>query len=394
MRRIAASLAAVLLCAAALVACGDDTSTTTTAAAGGNVVTIGFVGPIEGGLTDFGLGIRNSVELAVMQANANNAVPGWTLQVKSLDDSSDPDKGASQVAAMVDDPTVVAMVAPYNSGVSAAMLPALAGADLALVSSSNTLASLTVGDDSLNPTRQYPNYFRLVGSDAQQGEFLAEQALALGYSTAAVVSETKAVSKGLADVFASAFAANGGTVTVTQVVPDGATDFADFIAAAGDPDVIFFGGEYPVAATLAMQATAAGLTVPVMGGDGIKDDAFITQAEAASEGTLASSVGVPAEELTTAADFFAAYEAAGFAEPPSPYGPYAYDAANAIIRTLAAALANLSSPSEARAAVVTALGATAFDGATGPVGFDQFGDTTTPVFTLYRVTDGAWVEVG
>jgi branched-chain amino acid transport system substrate-binding protein len=202
------------------------------------------------------------------------------------------------------------------------MLPALAEANLAMVSSSNTLASLTVGDDSLNPTRQFPNYFRLVGSDAQQGVFLAEQALALGYTTAAVVSETKAVSKGLADVFASAFTANGGTVTVTHGVPDGATDFADFIAAAGDPDVIFFGGEYPVAATLATQVTAAGLTVPVMGGDGIKDDAFITQAR--PRWCTGRFGGVPADELTSADEYFAAY--GGGVMSPSPTA-YAYDAA-------------------------------------------------------------------
>jgi branched-chain amino acid transport system substrate-binding protein len=44
--------------------------------------------------------------------------------------------------------------------------------------------------------------------------------------------------------------------------------------------------------------------------------------------------------------------------------------------------------------VVAALSGTAFDDVTGPVGFDEYGDTTTPVFTLYRVTDGVWVEVG
>ena len=38
------------------------------------------------------------------------------------------------------------------------------------------------------------------------------------------MSETKAVSQGLADAFADAFAKGGGTVTVQQTVPDGATD--------------------------------------------------------------------------------------------------------------------------------------------------------------------------
>ena len=33
----------------------------------------------------------------------------------------------------------------------------------------------------------------------------------------------------------------------------------------------------------------------------------------------------------------------------------------------------------------------AFDGATGQVAFDEFGDTTTKVLTVYKVDDGKWV---
>jgi branched-chain amino acid transport system substrate-binding protein len=32
-----------------------------------------------------------------------------------------------------------------------------------------------------------------------------------------------------------------------------------------------------------------------------------------------------------------------------------------------------------------------FDGATGKVAFDQYGDTTTKVLTVYKVDGGKWV---
>jgi branched-chain amino acid transport system substrate-binding protein len=388
-------LTAVLLSGAlAVAACGDDTGsaqgpTTSVAGSGaGRTVSIGVLSPIDGGLVDFGRGIRNSVELAVREANAANAVPGWTIAVRAVDDSSDPKKGETGAATLVADRDVVAVVGTYNSGVALAALPTLAKADLALVSPGNTLSALTVGDNPLTPKRPYANYFRLVGSDKRQGEFLAERALALNYRTVAIVSETKAVSKGLADVFATAYQAAGGTIIVREVVPDGATAFGGFAKMSAGADLIFFGGEYPVAARLRTQANPA---VPIMGGDGIKDDAFVTAAGAAAAGTLASSVGVPLAELTSATAYLAAYRAAGFTEPPSDFGPYAYDAANAIIRTLRTALANVTSPADARAAVVTALGSVAFDGATGKVAFDAFGDTTAPRFTLYKVAGTAWV---
>jgi len=392
MRR--AFLALVVAALVALVACTGGGS----GSSGGadRTVTIGVLAPLDGGLTDFGRGIRNSVELAVREANATGAVPGWTVTVKAVDDSSDPATGTAGAATLAADPSVVAVVGPYNSGVAAAVLPALQAAGMALVSPSNTLTSLSLGDNPAAPVRPFANYFRMVGNDAKQGAFLAEQALRLGLKTAAVVSETKVVSKGLADAFVAAFKAKGGVVTLQQTVPDGTVDFAGFVASASAmrPEVVFFGGEYPGAAALRKALSTANVKAPMLGGDGIKDDAFITKAGADAAGTLASSVGAPTGTLAGAARFVDAYRAAGFAEGPSDYGVYAYDATKAVIRTLKAALASAASPADARAAVIAALATTSFDGSGGPVAFDAFGDPTTPTFTLYKVAGTAWVAQG
>jgi len=58
------------------------------------VVTIGVIAPLNAGLTSFGQGIRDSVKLAVQTAVDDNLVPGVTLKVRALDDSSDPAIGA------------------------------------------------------------------------------------------------------------------------------------------------------------------------------------------------------------------------------------------------------------------------------------------------------------
>ena len=98
------------------------------AAAPSHTVTIGVIAPIDGGLTSFGQGIRNSVQLAVKQANASEPIKGWTIKVRVLDDSSDPDKGAAAAKKLAADPNVVAVVGPYNSGVAQSVLPVLAEA--------------------------------------------------------------------------------------------------------------------------------------------------------------------------------------------------------------------------------------------------------------------------
>ncbi len=232
-----------------------------------HTVTIGVIAPIDGGLTSFGQGIRNSVRLAVQQANASDPIKGWTIKVRVLDDSSDPAKGEAAAKKLAADPTVVAVVGPYNSGVAQSVLPVLAKRGIALVSPSNTLTSLTLGDNAAEVARPFADYFRLVGPDSLQAQFLAVQARARGFSSAAVVSETKAVSQGLADAFADAFVKGGGTVTVQQTVPDGATTFGEFLAAVAPepPGLLFFGGEYQVAAALRTAATEAGVTVAAHG---------------------------------------------------------------------------------------------------------------------------------
>ena len=390
MRRVsrAALGAAIVAVLAFLTAVAPVANASISDAKQAQSVTLGVIAPIAGGLTSFGAGIRNSVQLAVVQANEQKVIPGWTIKLRALDDSSDPVKGRAAAKKLAADRSVVAVIGPYNSGVALEAAPVLSKQGVALVSPSNTLTSLTVGDDSAHPKRQWKTYFRMVGPDSQQAAFLARQARTLGFSTAAVVSETKAVSKGLADQFATAFTAAGGSVPVHQIVPDGATDFKTFLDAAGPakPQLLFFGGEYQVAATLRTAASAAGITAPLMGGDGMNDPTYISGAGASAVGSYASGVGAPLNTIPGASRFLAAYQAQGFTDPPTDYGPYAYDAANAVIKVLKTALKGKQAlPSGVRAQVVNGLQTTDTTGVTGAISFDRFGDTKTPAFTLYQV---------
>lgn len=393
-------LVAGVLTTMALATAGVATTAAPSIAATTPVVTIGVIAPLDGGLTSFGRGIRDSVMLAVDQATTAKAIPGFTIKVRALDDSSDPVKGVKAAKKLAADPTVVAVVGPYNSGVAEKVVPVLAAKNIALVSPSNTLTSLTLGADATKPSRPYASYFRMVGNDSLQAAFLGARAKALGFTKSATVSETKAVSKGLADQFDAAFATAGGTTVVRKTVPDAATaaQFTDFItaASAAAPDLIFFGGEYNVAATLRTAATTAKLTAPLMGGDGINDPAYVTGAGAASAGSYASGVGVPLETLAGADEFLAAYGAAGYKSDPTDYGPYAYDAANTVTAALAPLLAGKKAVAgDVRSKLVTAIQATDRVGLTGRIQFDAYGDTRDPQFTLSKVAGSplAWVAL-
>ena len=203
------------------------------------------------------------------------------------------------------------------------------------------------------------------------------------------MSETKAVSQGLADAFADAFVKGGGTVTVQQTVPDGATTFADFLAAvaAAPPGLVFFGGEYQVAAALRTAATEAGVTVPLMGGDGINDAEYITGAGPAAEGTYASGVGVPLLTLPGAADFRAAYDAAGYTAAPDRLRAVRLRRSQRRDRRAADTARGQAErfPRGFASRWCAGVQATDTEGISGAIAFDRYGDTRNPRFTLYRV---------
>ena len=72
----------------------------------------------------------------------------------------------------------------------------------------------------------------------------------------------------------------------------------------------------------------------------------------------------------------------------------AYDAANAIISTLATALGGATAVDDSvRRKVVEAVGKVNFGGASGTVAFDSFGDTVTKTLTMYKVETGEFKPV-
>jgi branched-chain amino acid transport system substrate-binding protein len=128
-----------------------------------------------------------------------------------------------------------------------------------------------------------------------------------------------------------------------------------------------------------------------MGGDGIFDPKFIQLAGAkTSTGDLATNVGAPTDSLPAGKKFLADYAAAGYKDPAAAYGAYSFDAANAIINALKVSLKGAKDVASVRQATIDAMGKTDFTGVTGKVSFDKFGDATTRVLSVYKVTAGKW----
>ncbi len=395
--RLFAAGAAALAATMVLSACGTRTAETPEGGPSGGAenktAKIGVIAPLTGDLSPLGVGIKNSVDLAVKQANESNAVPGWTLELAAEDDEAKPDTGKNAATKLTSDPKVVGIVGPLNSSVGQVIQPVIDSAGIAEISPANTNPTLTRGAKPVeDPQRTYDTYFRTCTTDDVQGPFAAKYLLDEGIKKVGTIHDKKTYGQGLVDAFAKYYKENGGEIVAAETINPEDKDFSAVISKVkgAKPEAVYYGGEFPQAGPLSQQMKAGGLKVPLMGGDGIYDGNFIKLAGKDSDGDLATSVGAPTETLESAKQFVDAYAAAGYPEEYAAYGAYAYDAANALIEALKTSTKDAADAEATRSGTVEALANVSFDGATGPVAFDEYGDTLTKVLTVYKVTDGKW----
>jgi len=375
-------------------------------ASSNTTVEIGVDAPLTGSLAALGVGIKNSADLAVNTANKTHEVPGVTFKLVAKDDQANPTIGQQNATALVADDKVIGVVGPLNSSVAQSMQQVFNDANVVEVSPANTNPQLTQGANwQTAKVRPYKSYFRTATTDAIQGPFAAAYAYNdLHITKVATVNDGKTYGAGLVQTFTDEFKKLGGTVVMAQTISDTTTDYSAIVSAvkSSGAQLLYYGGEYPQAAPLSKQLKAGGVNIPDMGGDGVFDPTYIQLAGSAANGDYCTSVGAPVEALDSAKTFIASYKAAGYAQAYSAYGGYSYDSTWAVIEAVKAVVSANggkvpSTSASFRAKVVAAEQNVAFDGVTGHVSFDQYGDTSNKQLTMYKVENGAWdngIKVG
>ena len=373
MRNFSRVLPLVLVGLLALAGCGrkDD----------GSVVRIGSVSPLSGGQSHLGKDQENGVRLALEEANAAGIVLDGrkvSFQLMSEDDQADP-KTATIVAQKLVDAKVAGVVGHLNSGTTIPASKIYHDAGLPQVSPSAT-----------NPdyTRQgYRTAFRVMANDTAQGKALGEYAtLRLKAKKIAIIDDKTQYGSGLAGEFEKAAKAGGAEIVAHEYTTDKATDFLAILTAikAKSPDLVFYGGMDTQAGPMSKQMKSLGLTVPLMGGDGMQTREYLKLAGGeAAEGMVASSPGLPLDDMPGGKDFREKFTRK-YGEIQL-YAPYAYDATQMLIEAMKQA--GSSQPAK----YLPVLAKLSRTGVTGPLAFDDKGDLRSGPITVYQVKGGKWV---
>ncbi len=356
--------------------------------------------------TTGGQSTANGVKFAVDQKNAAGGINGFTLSYQSFDDcrqgSYNADAGVENVQSMLGDPKFLGMIGPYNSAVAKAEIPIAAPQHFVMISPSNTNPCLTKEVAPPQAPCTYHaadlragnanNYWRVVTTDDYQGPAMADYFYkTLGIKTVGILDDSTVFGVGISGAFETEFKQLGGTVAKhSEYQKTQTSDWKSILLAfknAGAQGVYVGGTDDQNICIPRKQMKDIGWDAPFGGGDGIETTNCIDQASGNEVNIYATSAGADATQVPAAASTIAAFRKAF--PGPNDFGGYtmqAYDAANALIAAIGRAIndANGAMPSrdQVRAEMAKTKG---FVGVVGTYDFDQNGDTSLKIVSIYVV---------
>ena len=342
--------------------------------------------------------IGNGAVIAFEEANASQAVKGYTFQLVKLDDATatagqyDPAQAATNARTMVSDKGYVAALGPQMSGAGKAMAPILSQGNLAIITPASTNPDLT---DPKFAQQYRPAgkaiYFRTVATDAYQGPNMANyMADTLKVKSIYILDDSGAYGVGLADAFQAQAEKKGVKVLGRDRLDPKAADYASVLTKikALDPQALYYGGVSQAGVKLAKQAYEIMPNVIKAGGDGMQTADLLKGAGfPAVEGWYATVASPHVTEDPKTAKFSDRYYAR-FKQRPDDYTVTCYTGAQVIIEAVKKVVA--TGKPVTREAVRDAIqGVTLKDSLLGPIEFDGNGDLKNKIISVFKITKDA-----
>jgi branched-chain amino acid transport system substrate-binding protein len=347
---------------------------------------------ISGPNVDLGLDSQFGVEIAI---EFQGEILGHSIELQTLDDGCSPEGGQIAGQKIVSNPSIVAVIGSSCSGAAVPMSKVISDAGYVMVSPSNTAHTLT------NPDYHEAGYLRTSHNDMLQGGIMAEYAYnVLGLRTAAAIHDGDLYTEGLAQAFVDSFEGFGGQIVDFVAVDKGDTDMLpalNRIAAAGPPAFLYYPVFTSEGSFLTIQAREiAALDDTILAAaDGLINQAFIDSVVEAGEGMYFSGpdLSFPGELYD---NFIAKYVEKYGSEPISVFHAHAFDAANMIFACIeqVAVQEDEGTIQIGRQAMRDCLFATQdFQGLTGLLTCDQYGDCGAGEFIVSQLQDGEFERI-
>ena len=340
---------------------------------------VAYIGPLTGPNTSAGMGTRNSLDLAIKQANERGDLP-FKLELISVTDDSKPSVGVGAVQKMCSDPEVVLVSAHWNSPVALAtgpyfekcgLLNIVAGAASNKITKEGWKAVVRVN----TPFRYLlPNMAKMVATE-------------LGMKRLAIIHSLDDYGTDIADEFGKAYEKAGGKIVYRDGYNIGDRDFTAILTKArtAKPEALLHGGVSTEAALIIRQMRQLGIKSVYLGHPGFQTEDYIKAAGQAGEGTIVGKLLPFAHELPGGKAYIEAYDKSEYTEPADTYGPFGYLAGQIMVELLK----RFGPDRKALIAGVRSLANV--DTLFGSISFDQEGELQPKRIGYAILKNGEWV---
>ncbi|MEO5345855.1 MAG: branched-chain amino acid ABC transporter substrate-binding protein [Magnetococcus sp. YQC-9] len=345
-------------------------------------IKIGVAGPLSGPQAAFGEQFWRGAEQAAKDINAKGGIHGEMIELVKGDDSCEPKQAVAVANRLVDFEHVAAVVGHFCSSSTIPAFEVYAEAGILSMTPASTNPMVT--------ERGLPTVFRTCGRDDQQGvvgaEYLVKQ---LKAKSIAVLHDKDTYGQGLADAMKAHLAKLGLKEVLYEGLTRGEKDFNALVTKLRSvkADAVYFGGLHSEAGPLVRQMREQGLTIPLVSGDGIMSETFVTSAGGPKfvEGVY-MTFGADPRKIPAGKELVGTFRKAGY--EPEGYTLYSY----ATLQSIASAMSATKSLEGAKLAewlkshpVETVMGTKAWNAK---------GDLKVSDYVIYRWTpDGKYEEV-
>ncbi|HEY7676648.1 MAG TPA: branched-chain amino acid ABC transporter substrate-binding protein [Candidatus Methylomirabilis sp.] len=334
--------------------------------------------PLSGELAALGEGIKLGTQLAIEKLKGNVERLGFKVEMVPFDDQAKPEVGVANARNAIADKEILVVIGHFNSGVAIPSSEVYREAKLAMISPANTNPVVT--------DRGLPSVSRVCGRDDVQGAVAAEfAAKELKAKSIYIVHNKNQYGQGIAE-FVQSTAKRLGLQVLGFEGTEERANFDPILTPirAKNPDVIFFGGEYPQAAPLFRQAREKGIKAKFMGPDGLDSTELLKLGGEGVVGMHYTTVAGGVKEYPKAKDFAEEYRKK-FGKDPEPFAAQSYDATAIGLKAIEAALKETGGNLPTREAVAKAVRAVKYSGITGNIEFDEKGDPKKATYLIYQV---------
>ena len=346
-----------------------------------DTIKVGVAGPHTGDLAPYGIPTLEAAKLVADRVNADGGVNGKQVEILPMDDQCKPEIATNAATKLVSQGVDV-VIGHVCSGATKAALGIYKEADIIAISPSATNPPLT-------QSGEYPNFYRTIAPDDDQGKLAAEFAInQLGAKKIAILHDKGDYGKGFADFAKANIDANDkAEVVLFEGITPGAMDYSAVVQKVRreDADAVIFGGYHPEASKLVSQMNKKRVDIPFIGPDGVKGDGFLEIAGKDAEGVYATGpmdVSKYPENQQAREAYMTKYD-----KEPGTFFDQGYAAMQAVLNAIEKA------GSTEYDALQKALENNYVATTVGKIKFDSKGDAEGVGFSVYQVKDGAFVEV-